>query len=324
MRNRYKMLRPAFLAICILLGNPASANREKSTQLAIEAKEVLDAHFGSSERLAQAAALLKRALAEDESDPAIYVQAARLTVKGGHVVASRFRPGTLDAYGELLDRALSLDPKNPKAHILKAEYFHFKGDYASERFELDKAKETGTTDSWLLIGYGRHYWKMRAGDQAFSSYSAARARGPGASLEQRNAYIASLNKLAGIAAGVDDRKTLKELTDLTRKERDPRDAWALGNLAESLVGASMFDDAIAISREGLSVMNYGAGRLTLATALYGKAAEVTAAGKKDAAATLLQEARSYGFSRSSVLGRFACCSGPRVTQLLPTLDALVE
>lgn len=324
MRNRDKTLLVTLLATCIVLADPASADRARSTQLAVEAKEVLDAHFGSAEKLTQAASLLTRALAEDDSDPTVYVQAARLTVKGGHVVASRFRPGTLDAYGELLDRALSLDPKNAKAHILKAEYFHFKGDYASERSELDKAKETGTTDSWLLIGYGRHYWKVRAADQAFSSYSEARARGPGASLEQRNAYIASLNKLAGIAAGVDDRKTLKELTDLIRKERDPRDAWALGNLAESLVGAGMFDEAIAISREALNVMNYGAARLTLATALYGKAADLTAAGKREAAATLLQEARSYGFSRSSVLGRFACCSGAKVTQLLPTLEALVD
>jgi tetratricopeptide (TPR) repeat protein len=318
------MVATALAAACLAVANSASATREKSTQLALEAKEALDAHFGNPAQLAKAAALLTRALDEDETDPTIYVQAARLTVKGGHVVATRFRPGTIDAYGELLDRALSLDPKNPKALILKAEYFYYRGDYASERSSLDKAKETGTRDSWLLIGYGRHY--RRAGDarQAFSSYSEARQRGVGSTLEQRNAYIASLSMLAGYAAISQDMRTLKDLVDLTRKERDPRDAWALGNLAEQLIHAGVFDEAIALSREALATMNYGAGRLALTAALYGKAAELTAEGDQKGAAPFLQEARSYGFDRASVLDRFARGNGEIVTQLLPTIEALVN
>src|SRR5689334_21130536 len=160
----------ALAAVCLAFANSASATREKSTQLALEAKEALDAHFGNPAQLAQAAALLTRALDEDKSDPAIYVQAARLSIKGGHVVASRFRPGTIEAYGELLDRALALDPKNPKALVLKAEYFYYRGDYAAELSSLDKAKETGTKDSWLFIGYGRHYRRIDP-RKAFASYS---------------------------------------------------------------------------------------------------------------------------------------------------------
>lgn len=321
MKNLHGILATGFVAVGIALANPAYATREKSSQLALEAKETLDAHFGSEAQLVQAAALLTRALSEDESNAAVYVQAARLTIKGGHVVATKFQPGTIDAYGELLDRALSLDPKSAKARILKAEYFYHKGDLAAGLSELDKAKETGTKDSWLLIGYGRHYRRMGDAGRAISYYSEARDRGPAPNLEQRNAYIAALEGLAGFAAASSDQKALSELVRLTRKERDPRAAWPLGNLADSLIRAGMFDDAIALSREALATMNYGAGRLTLAAALYGKAAELTLAGSKGAATPLLQEARGYGFSRASVLGRFV--GSAKLAQLLPTLEALI-
>ena len=324
MRVRDRFLAGALVAALTLTATPASATRERSTQLALEAKEALDAHFGNPENLERAAGLLRRALDEDDTDPSVYVQAARLTVKGGHVVSSRFRPGTLDAYGELLDRALALDPGNAKAHILKAEYFHFKKDYPAERAELDKAQATGTRDSWLLIGYGRYHRTMRAHDQAYASYAEARTRGPGTSLEQRNAFIAAIVKLADYAASANDRSTVRSLAQLARNERHPRDAWTLGSVATSLVSVGMFDDAIAISREALSVMNYGLGRLVLVTALYGKAAQLTILGKREEAAPLIQEARSFGYSRAAILDRFACCSGPATASLMPTLDALVQ
>ena len=323
MRSHRRTLATAFVAACVVLASPAFATRERSTQLALEAKEALDAHFGRAAQLTSAAALLTGALTEDPTDATLYVQAARLTIKGGHVVSTQHRPGTVDAYGELLDRALALDPRNAKARILKAEYFYLKGDYASERSELDRARETGTRDSWLLIGYARHH--ARAGDasRARSYYAEARARGPGSSLEQRNAYVASLTRLAFYAAVANDETTLREVVATTRKQRDPRDAWALGNLAHILVGAGLFDEAIALAREALGVMDYGAGRLTLAAALYARAAESTATGNIAAAGPFLKEAREYGFSRSAVMGQFAR-GNAKSAPLLPTIEALVR
>jgi len=297
---------------------PASAG-----QLALEAKEALDTYYGNQAQLTRAAELLSRAIAENKGDASVYVQAARLTIKGGHVVATQFRPGTVDAYGELLDRALSLDPRNSKAHILKAEYFHYKGDYVAERAALDKAQETGTKDAWLLVGYGRLYLGLGDVNRAFAYYSKARARGPEKSLEQRNAYVAALNGLAALAADSGDEKALRELIDATRRGRDSRDAWALGNLASSLLWAGMFDEAIALSREALRTMNYGAGRLTLTAALFAKAAELTLAGKHAAAAPLLSEARDYGYSKSAMSGHFNVGTA-KVAPLLPILKTIIE
>lgn len=313
----------AILGTCLALANLASADATTAARLAVDAKEALDAYYGNQKQLALAAQLLTRALAESEADATIYVQAARLTIKGGHVVATQFQPGTIDAYGELLDRALSLDPNNSKAHILKAEYFHIKGLYAEELAELDKAKGTGTADAWLPVGYGRWYRRIGDANKAIAHYSDVRTRGPGTTVEQRNAYVAALGGLAGFAAAAANETELRELVDATRKGRDSRDAWALGNLAEDLVRAGMFDDAIAVAREALQTMDYDAGRLTLTAALFGKAAELTVAGRPLAAAPLADEARAYGYGRTSVLRRFNF-RAPKVARLFPTLDTLLE
>jgi tetratricopeptide (TPR) repeat protein len=323
MKNFSHTIRLAAFSIWLALPNISAADAVTASRLALEAKQALDEHFGNQAQLALAAKLLARAIEENRDDASIYVQAARLTVKGGHVVATQFRPGTVDAYGELLDRALSLGPGNAKAHILKAEYFHLKGAFPSERAELGKARQTGTNDAWLLVGYGRLYESTGEVDQALRSYSAVRARGPGASLEQRNAYIAALNGLAAFAAMYGDDDKLRELMVAIRKGRDPRDAWALGNLADSLVHGGMFDEAIAVAREALQTMNYGAGRLGLTAALYGKAAELTLAKKPGLAAPLIKEARDFGYGKASVLGRFKF-STAKVTRLLPTLETIVE
>lgn len=323
MKNFNRALAAAFLFACLTLPGTSWADAPAASRLALEAKEALDAHYGNPAQLTLAAELLTRALAENKDDATVYVQAARLTVKGGHVVSSRFRPGTLDAYGELLDRALALDPGNSKAHILKAEYFHLRRDYDSERAELDKARELGTSDPWLLVGYGRLHEALGDDSKARAYYSEVRSRGPGGRPEQRNAYIGALDRLARFAASTGDENALRDLTAAIRRDRDARDAWSLGNLADSLICAGMFDEAMAASRDALRVMNYGAGRLTLAAALFGKAAELTRSGRHGEAAPLLKEARDYGYSKTSVLGRFGFAAA-KVNRLLPTIESLIE
>lgn len=322
MWNTWRMLTLALVWAGTALLAPLRAEAPSSSGLAQEAKLALDAHYGDPKQIALAAGLLTKALELNRKDPSVYVQAARLAVKGGHLAPLRFRPGTLEAYGDLLDRALELDPNNAKARILKAEYFHFIGDHRSERAELDKAKATGTKDSWLQVGYGRFFRETNDVREAAAQYTQARQRGPGSTLEQRNAYVSALNGLALLAAEGSDRKALVELSEAIRSGRDPRDAWALGSLAESLVVAGMFDSAIAAAREALSTMEHGAARLTLTAALYGKAAELELAYDRAAADKLVDEARSHGYDPRAVLGRFDFAT-PEVAPLQPTIEALL-
>lgn len=313
----------ALALLCLFALEPAHATRANSSRLANEAKALLDAHFGHPANIEQAAKLLKRALAEDESDAEVWVQVARLTIKGGHVTATRFRAGTMEAYGELLDRALNLDANNAKAHIFKAEYFNFRGEFAAERAELDKAKALGTADSWLQVGYGRHFTSLRDFKQAQASYAQARARGPGTTLEQRNAYIAALAGLAEFAASARNVAALRSIAADTRKARDPRDAWALGNLAHFFFAGGMLDDSIELAREAIKTLNYGAARLTLACALYGKAAELQLKGDRGGAENYAQEAAKFGFNKEMLLRRFEEW-GPVYQKLLPTLAKVIE
>ncbi|CAN5594964.1 hypothetical protein BH11PSE7_BH11PSE7_37110 [soil metagenome] len=317
------LLATAILFACLGIAPNAFAASALVVRLVKEATYALDASYGSQAQYAIAAERLSRAIAEDKSDASIYVQAARLTVKGGSIVNTQFRAGTVDAYGELLDRALALDPANGKAYILKAEYFHLKQDHVSEQAALDKARGTGTKDAWLLIGYGRLHQALGHFDQAFAYHQEARAQGLGNDLGQKNAYVAALKWLAGVAEATGEDKELRELIDETKRVRDPRDVYTLGSLAEVLVRVGLYDEAIAFSRETISAMNYGAARLTPAAALFGKSAELSLADKQAIAAPLLAEARGYGFAKASVLGRFNL-SKPKAAALLPTLDALLK
>jgi len=302
---------------------PAQATRAAASQLAREAKDLLDAHYGLPDTLGKSARILKRALAEDESNADVWLQMARLAIKGGHVADTRFRAGTVEAYGELLDRALALDPKSTKAHILKAEYFSLRGDFAAEWNELEQARRLGTSDSWLLIGYGRHYANVRDYPKAIARYEQVRARGRGTTLEQRNALVAALGGLAGFASSARDKTALRSIVAETRKARDPRDAWAIGNLAHSMFGGLSPLWTVLLARVLLQERLTPAARLTLACALYGKAAQAEMKGDRAASGKLAGEAKALGFDRGLLLQRFEEL-GPVYANQMPALKRLID
>ena len=313
----------AFALLWLVACAPAHATRAAASQLAREAKDLLDAHYGLPDNLGKSARVLKRALAEDETNADVWLQMARLAIKGGHVAETRFRAGTVEAYGELLDRALALDPKSTKAHILKAEYFSLRGDFASEWNELEAARRLGTSDSWLLVGYGRHFANVRDYPKAIARYEQVRARGRGTTLEQRNALVAALGGLAEFASSRGDKAALQSIAAETRKARDPRDAWAIGNLAHWMFGAGLLDESANLGRDALRTMDYPAARLTLACALYGKAAVAEGKGDRASAGKLASEAKALGFDRGLLLQRFEEL-GTVYTNLLPALKRLID
>jgi hypothetical protein len=85
----------------------------------------------------------------------------------------------------------------------------------------------------------------------------------------------------------------------------------------------MFDEGIAYARELLSVMNHGAGRLSLACALYGKAAEFVLTRDSASRSPLLREAAGLGFPREVILERLSE-SRSKLKRLAPTLRNLVR
>ncbi len=314
---------PTFLSIAFLLGAPAiTFASDDSAKLALDAKVLLDTYFGDRQNLEQASALLTKALAADDKDPDVFVQAARLTIKGGHVVYSQYQPGAVDAYEELIDRAIKLDSKHTKAHILRAEAFSLRKNYTAQKEALDRARELGSKDPWLSIGYANYCTNIKDSCE-FNHLRNVQALGPGTTADSRNAYVASLKSLARYKPQPGVVPDLKSIAESARKERNPSDAWTLGTFADRFIFRGMFDDAIAYSREALAVMDYGAGRLTLAAALYGKAAERQAAGDLEAADPLIREAMALNFAKADVLDRLSDSSSS-VERLMPILKKIVE
>ncbi|MBQ0932148.1 hypothetical protein KAK07_09925 [Ideonella sp. 4Y16] len=313
----------ALLSTLLLIATPAPAADQGAADALAQAKSEIDTYYGDVQHLNRAAPLLLKALSAEPGNAAIYVQAARLTIKGGHVVASQFKPGTVEAYNELIDKALALDPALQKAHILKAEVHDIRRQYEQERLSLERARALGESDPWLWVGYARYYLKMGQSNQAFSTYLRVMRMGPGQGPEERNAYVGALNELAGFTLRPEDGVTLQDLGRRVREARHPQDAWALGNFAEQVLWRGMFDEAIDFSREALKTRDYGAARLTLAAALYGKAADQILLKQESGVQALLDEAAALGVSRQRILQHLAEDT-PEARRRAPVLERIVR
>ena len=305
------------LVATLIAGGALAADAGAASGLG-EAKELLDTYYGGRENLRRAGELLEQAHAHDPASAAVYVQAARLAVMGGHIVGRAFRENTVEAYHALLDKALSLDPANPKAFILKAEAHNLQKNHAAEKAALDRAQALGTTDAWLWMGYGRYHRAVRDSAAAFAAFSKAEEMGPGRTSEQRKAYVASLSALADFSEPTGEPIRLKELAALAWRERHPADAWVLAGFADRFLQEGLFDDALVHGREAMRTMDHGYARRALAAALYGKAAQLIALQDGAAAEPLLAEARSLDVSPSVVLRSFDA-RHPLVRPLMPTL-----
>jgi tetratricopeptide (TPR) repeat protein len=268
-----------------------------------EARELVDTYYGSQSNLTQAAELLARAYEINPNDSRVFVEAARITVMGGHLAFDRFQAGTFERYEALLDKAISLDSSNAKAYLLKAEVFEHEGRYNQELAALEKSKALNPDDPWLSYRYGSYYRKTRATGKSYSSFAELERRGPGATASDRKAYVSAMVNLAGFQIGdekVED--NLRKYAALAVAARYPADAWTPHSFAERFIDVQLFDEAILYAREALKTMNFGAGRLTLAAALYGKSAKmVTDGSMMKEVRQYVNEAATFGFPKSAIL-----------------------
>lgn len=305
--------------------NALAASKPESETVA-QARELIDTDYGDGNVL-RAIPLLETAFKTDPNDANLLVQAARVAVNDGHLSFEKFRNNSWESYSDFLDKALAIDPVNPKAHILKAQVFGNQGNYAEQLNELNKAKASGTEDPWLLYGYGVYYLKVRAFNDAISYFEMIEARGPGKTASERKAYIVALydaSKFGLRNEGMLERT--RKYAALALQNRYPTDGWTPQGYAAAFIGLQAFDDAIVYAKAALKTMNFGLGRLTLAVALYGKAAQLTLA-KSPAQdiKPLLDEANSLGFRKADIFGYMNGCSPCRAhfSEIGPTLEKII-
>lgn len=313
--GRRQMLLGAILVAIAPFSLAASADLE-------QAREMLDTYYGNPVNLAAAQEQLERAIVELPNDARVYVEAARLAVMSGHIVGNQFRGNTVQVYHALLDRALALDPKNAKAHILKAEAFDTQGAYEAEKQSLDRARELGTADPWLWNGYARYYRNVKDEPSARAALGRVIDAGVGTSSSSRKAYVKALQEAAWLQFSFGKTGDALAYAKLARQHRHPADAWVMGSMARLLNFQARYDDAIEYGREAVRTMSHGVARNALSTALYGKAAQLVRDGRQAEADRLVVEASALRSDPDAVWLGFPADHAP-TRELSPILREMI-
>ncbi len=151
-------------------------------------------------------------------------------------------------------------------------------------------------------GYGDFYWRSSERDKAQVSWIKAAELASGTSEESRKAFITANQGLVRAASANGDITSLNKFAADIDRRRHPEDAWVLGTLSTGFFFVELFDKAIDYAQRALKLMNYGAGRRFLATALYAKACDEFKAGRpwQD----LFRQARGLGFEPGDVAQYF--------------------
>jgi tetratricopeptide (TPR) repeat protein len=264
-------------------------------------------YYGDRSDLEEAAALVDRALAVNPRSADAYVEAARITSKGGHIVSYTFAPGTREMARQLIDQALKLDPRQTQALSLLAEDLLLKGQTAQALVVIDKGLAIAPEQPWLNLKLADYWERQHQPRKAIEIYetignSPRCAQDP----EYRRACEFAMESFAGLLRSPANVAMLRAIAARVDELRHPKDAWALGNLADILADADDWDQALVYARKAHSIMDYGVGRRILAVTLYTQAAIRSGLGKPDA--TLLAEADALGISEESVLDWFKYAS----------------
>ena len=231
-RRRIQWISPTLAALVIgwvtlTCGQCWSAVPSASIESVARAKELLDTFYGDRENLRRASGWLERAKNEDSNNPSVYVQLARLTVMGGCYGCDWQGPRRSVVYHNLLDKALAIDPKNQKAHILKAEAYSMQNNLPMVLASLERAKALGADDPWLWMGYARYCEAMNQNGAALEYYLKVEVLGPDANQEHRRAYVRALIELTKFNVDEPDfPQRLRKYAAAVRIARHTADAWS--------------------------------------------------------------------------------------------------
>jgi tetratricopeptide (TPR) repeat protein len=300
----------------------AATATDDLAKLTYEAQQLIDEYYGDQAQLTRAESVLQNVLTKDPKFVPAYLQAARLALVSGFIVqveqSFHFEGGTLEVARAMLEHAEQLEPKNPDVHVLLGHLHTVEEDLGAALRALQTAEQLQSTNPWLHNNFGEVFMQVHDLDEADRHYRMVEALGPGKTSQQRRAYIQALTRRQTVAMFKDDNEAVKRLGKLATEAAPPNDAWTWGNVANNLFIQGFFEDAIRDSRKALSIMSYGVGRQNLALALYGKWAELTAAGRLADAEKYFVEAYSLHPDLDAVVARFER-SAESVIRLAPIL-----
>jgi tetratricopeptide (TPR) repeat protein len=297
------LLAAGLFTLCMQTASFAAMPTEKDKLQ--RAHQLVNDYYGDRGNLDEAADLVKSVLKGNPRSAAAYVEAARITIKGGHIVSDEFRPGTKDLYRRLIDRALELEPNNSSALSLKAESYLLSGNTSDAQATIERGLKANPEDPWLKLNLATYYRRKEDPSKAMDIYSEmGKDSRCDSDPDYRRACVRALMELIGLFQSFpENMDVVRPLIKDVERLRHPQDAWTLGGIALAFIYMDHWDDSIDYSRRALKVMNYGVGRLYLAVSLYTKASLLREQGISDV--SLLREADSLGVPEEQVLDFFS-------------------
>lgn len=288
-----------------------------------EAKLLVDNSYGDRDALDRASIIVGEYLAEDTNSAEAYIQAARITIKGGRIAGLQFQLGTIDLYESLIGKALALEPNNYVALGLRAEVQFLKRDYAGALRTVRRALDIAPSEPWLLLTLAHCYVRTNDAASALQQYQVVAGMNSGAKdPDRRRAYVEAQLGVMDVLSVPQNLDLLRETASQIEAVAHPGDARANEYIADVFNTVGAFDDAISYGRKAVRIN--GQGKFQLSVALLGKAATEVKSGRSGDA--LAAEARTLGVDSQELLRWFRRADPdigalePLVARLLPQVQ----
>jgi Tfp pilus assembly protein PilF len=296
-------------AILISCAVSAATATERSTlKTADEAKfnhavELLDGYRGDTSALELARAELDEVLKTNPRHAPAHREKARYFIMRGHMSSLRFQPGSLEAADSSINKAIEISPNYAEAFVLRGHLYRLMNRHHDAIDALEKAEKLGTTDPWL-----QNNWADLLIDEGKYEVAAQRYRTViDSKTQNKKAMGAAYEGLIRYYTGVGK---LDQADEIYRRKIDfePNAAWSYGNYAQFLLCLrDDYENAIGRSRQALNIMNYGAGRYWLASALYRKWAQSAITGASDYGRQYFLEAQAIYPDPNEIAANAATC-----------------
>lgn len=236
----------------------------------VEARSYIDTYTGQQTNLVYADEILREILSQDPNFAPVYREYGRVYILLGYVNSvgniSNFEVGSLGLAEQTILKSIEIEPDYADSYVLLGHLYTSMNIYAQAEKSLRKAEKIGTKIPWLDLNWADLLMNQGQFDAALIRFNRIIDR----RVSNKKAFAHALRGVTRYYETVSDNENAKKAY-LKHIEYEPQLAWNWGNYASFLLfDYGDVDGSIKNAEKALSIMNYGNGRFTLASALFTK------------------------------------------------------